>query len=308
MALRSTKTGNLQERDYGQAIPGVNYADGPEADPLYLNKTRHISSVLQTTLDVNKVVELFIDEIRSSIAHDSATFQNERHGIEINLGEPARHSCSYRLVVNGESLGELRLTRKKRFSNAETALLERLLTALVYPLRNALMYSEALRAAFLDPLTGVNNRTTLGVALKREIELARRHGTPLSLIILDIDHFKVINDTYGHATGDRVIKALAECVTDSIRRTDILFRYGGEEFTLLLSNTAQEGALLLAERVRRKAEKIVCEQHGARISVTVSLGVACLGEHDDEKQLFEKADSALYCAKYEGRNRVKIAA
>ena len=308
MALRSTKTSDLnKDRDYGRIIPGLGYTDGSDSDSSSVNRALQISSVLQTTLDVHKIIELFAEEIRASVHQDSICYQNPPQAVDITLGEPARNSCTYRLVVGSESLGQLMLTRKKRFTSGETVLIERMLCSLVYPLRNALMYNEALRAAFIDPLTGVNNRTTMNSALKREIELARRHATPLSLIILDIDHFKVINDTYGHAAGDRVIKSLADQVTDCIRRTDILFRYGGEEFTVVLSNTAADGALLLAERIRRTVETIECAHNECCINVTVSLGVAYLNPADDDRLLFERADSALYRAKDEGRNCVRLA-
>lgn len=308
MALRSTKTDDLKQRDYSDIMPGLSFVRDAAPDSLPLNRGLQIASILQTTLDINKIIELFAEEIKTSVPYASMSYRNLKHGIDITLGEPGRHACTYRLVVAGDLLGELTVTRRKRFANSDTVLLERLLCSLIYPLRNALMYSEALRAAFIDPLTGVNNRTTMSAVVKREIELARRHGTPLSLIILDIDHFKVINDTYGHATGDCVIKALADCVTDCIRRTDILFRYGGEEFTVLLSNTSTEGALLLAERIRRTVEKIQCPTNNLCLNMTISLGVAYLIPEDDDKQLFERADTALYRAKFEGRNCVRLAA
>ncbi len=219
----------------------------------------------------------------------------------------ARHVCSYRLVVAGEELGQLTFTRRKRFSAPETRLLEDLLCSLVYPLRNALLYHAALKAAFMDPLTGVNNRATMSTTFNREIEMARRHAMPLALAILDIDHFKLINDKYGHAAGDCVLKQLAQTVMRCIRNTDILFRYGGEEFTVLLSNTAPGGAVLLAERIRRAVEKTACAYNDTTMPVTVSLGVAFLKEGDTEVALFERADNALYQAKYEGRNCTRLA-
>lgn len=307
MALRSRKSDEFKERDYSRLLPAVNFANETLPDTQTLNRTVQIAALLQTTLEATKLIELFAAEIKHSVAYDSLSYLSPKHDMDMTHGERARHSCNYRLVAAGEVLGELVFTRKKRFTHHETATLENLICGLVYPLRNALLYAEAVRAAFIDPLTGMNNRATMDPTLQREIEMARRHNTPLSLIILDIDHFKVVNDTHGHAMGDRVIKALADCLVDCIRCTDILFRYGGEEFTILLSNTSPEGALLLAERIRRMVEKIECFDTDVCVRTTVSLGVAYLCPGDDAAHLFEKADGALYCAKYEGRNCVRLA-
>ena len=199
------------------------------------------------------------------------------------------------------------LTRRRKFTAHETHLLEHLLCCLVYPLRNAILYRHALTAALTDPLTGVNNRTAMNSALIRETELARRHGNALSLIAADIDHFKRINDTYGHLAGDYVLKSVAEALNDCTRRTDIVFRSGGEEFLVLLSNTGKQGALLLAERIRSTIEACDLAYSDHRIAATISLGVACYGKGDNSESLFEKADTALYAAKAAGRNCVKFA-
>lgn len=299
------------------AIVGDNEKYNPKAyvlgadataalNPQVQEKTSKITSVLQTTLEVSKLIELFAAEVQGAVAHNHVSYRNPAQGIDLSLGESARHSCTYRLLLLGQSLGELTFTRKKRFSEAEIQLIESLLTGLVYPLRNALLYHNAVQAAFKDPLTGVNNRATMSVVLRREVEIARRYGTPLSFIIMDIDNFKTINDTYGHATGDVAIKSLVECVTECIRSTDILFRYGGEEFTVLLNNTTPDGALLLAERIRHTVELSEYDYNNKLINMTVSMGVSYLNGEDDEQRLFEKADNALYQAKTEGRNCVRL--
>ncbi len=290
---RATQDARTRGRAYG-SVPGAHRA-APK-----------ITAMLQTTLDVVKVIELFAQEARASVPFDAVSYENRARDIVLNLGQAARHRCSYRLVLAGVELGQLVFTRKSRFSAAEAGVLEDLLCSLLYPLRNALLYHEALKAAFMCPLTGVNNRTTMGAAFSREIEMARRHALPLSLIILDIDHFKLINDKYGHAAGDSVIRQLARTVMSCIRNTDMLFRYGGEEFTVLLSNTAPGGAVLLAERIRRAVEKTACIYNDITIPVTVSLGVAFFKEGDTEASLFERADNALYQAKYEGRNCARL--
>ena len=176
---------------------------------------------------------------------------------------------------------------------------------MIYPLRNALLYREALRSAHRDPLTGLNNRRCLQETLRRETELAHRHGNPLSLIVLDIDHFKAVNDRHGHDVGDLALRAVAQCAAGCVRGSDMLFRFGGEEFVILLTNTDRDGALLLAERVRTAVEAMECATDMQSLRLTASLGVAGLQAGEREDQLFKRADKALYRAKEEGRNRVR---
>jgi diguanylate cyclase (GGDEF)-like protein len=140
--------------------------------------------------------------------------------------------------------------------------------------------------------------------LEREVELSHRHGAPLSLIMLDVDRFKSINDRHGHMVGDMALKAIAKCTLSCIRESDIVFRYGGEEFCIALSNTSLAGARKLAERVRRALEILVVRTSGIRVHVTASFGVATLEENDDVAHLVAKADQSLYRAKELGRNRI----
>ncbi len=270
------------------------------------DKALQIASVLQTTLDVEQLVTVFSRQIQSLVPHSSLTFENKSIDLSVTAGKPEKSACRYQLVVAAQTLGQLSVTRRKKFAEDEMILLEHLLCCLVYPLRNAIMYKIAVTAALTDPLTGVNNRTAMNSALIRETELARRHETPLSLIALDIDRFKAINDHNGHLAGDHVLKSVAEALADCTRGSDILFRSGGEEFLILLSNTGKDGALLLAERIRHTIESNEYYYGDAVIAVTASLGVACFSKGDNSERLFEKADMALYAAKTAGRNCVKF--
>ena len=266
-----------------------------------------MTGLLQTTLEIDQLIELFSSQLKPLVSHGLVSFTNDEYGINCRRGKSGPHTCNYRLVVNEEPLGELTLARHKPFADEEIKTIELMLCTLVYPLRNALLYRRALHAAHKDPLTGVNNRYTLNETLRREIDLARRHDRPLSLLVLDIDFFKKLNDSKGHAAGDCVLKQLAEQVTACMRGTDILFRYGGEEFVALLNNTDEAGALRVAERVRKAIERSDFRYNDEPIKVTVSLGVATLLENESEKTFFTRADEALYEAKSEGRNRVHIA-
>jgi diguanylate cyclase (GGDEF)-like protein len=156
--------------------------------------------------------------------------------------------------------------------------------------------------AMTDGLTGLFNRRKLNLALEAEIARAFRHRTGFAMIMFDIDHFKVINDTRGHRLGDEVLQALALLIAGTIRKEDILARWGGEEFAILSPCANLEQGRQLAERIRR-----VVEDHDiAGVAVTISLGVAHYEEGDDGDDLTRRADEALYRAKQNGRNRVEV--
>jgi diguanylate cyclase (GGDEF)-like protein len=159
--------------------------------------------------------------------------------------------------------------------------------------------------ATTDVLTGLPNRRLLFETGKRAFDLARRHGTPLSLLMLDGDKFKAINDTYGHPAGDAVLQRIAELCRVVCRTSDLPARYGGEEFVILLPMTGGEGAREVAERLRGAAEDTVVEHDGRTLRFTVSIGVAAMHRTAASfESLLEGADAALYRAKGSGRNRV----
>ena len=160
-----------------------------------------------------------------------------------------------------------------------------------------------------DPLTGLYNRRYLDAALERQLQACRQSGQPLALALIDIDHFKQINDTYGHPAGDEVIRCLAGLLAERVRSPErVICRYGGEEFLLMLPGTTVEEAAALAERLRTGFEAMPVEWDGRRIQATLSAGVSGLpGFAPDAQLLVREADQALYSAKLAGRNRVVVA-
>jgi two-component system, cell cycle response regulator len=161
------------------------------------------------------------------------------------------------------------------------------------------------KKAMVDGLTGLWNRNYLDAHLNIQLAAARRSGNPLCCIMADIDCFKQINDSYGHGFGDDVLRAIAGVFTECCRTEDIVCRYGGEEFTILLPNTPIEGAVELAERLRVGVASRSLFYHDVAISVTSSFGVADL-RGQVPRSLIELADEALYRAKHAGRNRVEV--
>ena len=163
--------------------------------------------------------------------------------------------------------------------------------------------------SFLDSLTGLWNRAYLDKRLEGELNVARRYGRPLCLVMADIDQFKRLNDTYGHLFGDVVLQGIAEGLRAYARRSDIVSRYGGEEFAILLTDTSAEAAKYVSERLRVSAESRNFDVKGEKVSVTASFGVVCsehiIGELTSESMI-EAADRALYASKDAGRNCVHM--
>lgn len=261
-----------------------------------------ISGALQTSLDIQLVIQVFYDSLVDLFGACALNYANSERGLNFSHGIASRNKCHYQLSLHGKVLGEVTVSRRKRLQKSEIVLLENLLCTLVNPLNNALLYQDALAAALRDPLTNLNNRRALEATLVREIELAKRNRSSLSLINVDIDHFKKINDSYGHLVGDRVICHVAELLRHAVRSCDMVFRYGGEEFVIVLNSTNPNGARLLAERVRKAIAAGTIEHPQGEFKVTASFGVAAFDADDDSEHLFAKADAALYQAKREGRN------
>jgi diguanylate cyclase (GGDEF)-like protein len=163
--------------------------------------------------------------------------------------------------------------------------------------------------AITDSLTGLFNRRQLLELAEREIQHANRYERTLSLIIFDLDHFKRVNDTFGHAAGDKVLVTISRFVQNTVRKCDIIGRYGGEEFALLLPETEGHKALIMFERIRRTIEEMKIELDGPVASVTISAGIAevnLASRRDSLGELLDRADKALYAAKAAGRNQTKI--
>lgn len=179
-------------------------------------------------------------------------------------------------------------------------------------IQRANMYAEVLQHATLDALTGLNNRRQFEVRLKQEVATAKRQNRPLCAIMLDIDFFKKVNDNYGHAVGDEVLKNVSEIIKTQVRESDIPSRYGGEEFAILLPFTKLDEAGSVAQRLRAAVEARhvdlthVKDAKISEIQVTISVGVYQFKEGDEAQQLYTKADKALYYAKEHGRNKVIV--
>ncbi|VAW75252.1 DIGUANYLATE CYCLASE (FRAGMENT) [hydrothermal vent metagenome] len=282
---------------------------GAEPNQEELRRALEMTALLQSTLDIETLLGFFIRETQKSIDLSGASYIHQEYDLALDLGNKSQFRFRYRLLVGNQKLGILTLYRHTDMDDAQTIKLEYLLSSLLYPLRNAILYLSALRTALKDPLTGVNNRTTFDKTLKREMDLARRYNTPFCMLMADIDHFKQVNDSFGHLYGDCVLRDVAQSIEQCIRSTDILFRYGGEEFVILLSNTSLSGAQLTAERIRNAVSKLGQQQQKeahkkSDNNISISIGGSELTHIDTTDSLFTRADNALYQAKNNGRNCV----
>ena len=262
---------------------------------------------LPRSLELDEVLALYSSQLATLLDFDELQFSIAEQ-VLFQHGAIGRHQVQYELDVSQQRLGDLRLSRHRPFSETELTAIESTLSLLGYPLRNALLYRDALRAARLDALTGVGNRAALEQTLATELGLANRHGNRFSLLLIDIDHFKRINDGHGHAAGDEALRSVARRLQELTRNSDAVFRYGGEEFVILLRNTDVTSAAILAERLRAAIECAPVRCNDTALSVTISSGLTGFHEGASADALLEQADRALYRAKQEGRNRVSVAA
>ena len=266
-----------------------------------------LTTLLQTTIELEPMLEMFFGQMQHLLKLNSCHFNHPDKQIQIKLGTVNKHTCDYSLSIQQKYLGNITFSRMQRFSEDELAQLEGLLGTLVYPLRNALNYREAINQSLSDPLTGLGNRGALNNALEHQWQMAQRYEQDLSVLMIDIDHFKSINDNYGHDIGDYAIKKVAETINTTTRQTDLSFRYGGEEFLVLLNKTSHLGSTVIAERIRENIESLpLTDQNNNPIKVTVSIGGCRLTPGLDKNTLVKYADKALYIAKQSGRNQVQF--
>ena len=224
------------------------------------------------------------------------------------VGQAARSILVAPVTFKSVPLGVIVLATAAEFSPDAEQLLEQLRADLGLAINNALAHDRLERLAAVDPLTDAYNRRFGLARLGEEFSRAVRAESPLGVLMFDLDHFKVVNDTHGHLVGDRVLKAVAKTCRRVIREGDVLIRYGGEEFLVLLPGAGAANLTDLGERVRRAIGETTVQEGDRRIAITVSLGGTTYSDAIDSSQaLIARADAALYDAKESGRNRLVVA-
>lgn len=296
--LTVTRSANVLSLAHGTFNPAVD-ASNPAAAARF-----RLLNTLQSSLNLDEILIMFQSEVDALLKITGIRYNNEPMDIEIVNGVQSTRQCAYRLITQSDHLGEIILYRDTRFNDNELESVESLLSLLLSPVRNALLYRIALAASLTDPLTGAGNRTAMVSNLQRETSLARRTGQQLSVLVIDIDRFKYINDTHGHSVGDLVLRELVNIINRVNRSTDLCFRMGGEEFVILLSNTNKSGAEVIANRLCKAiSECHICTEDGL-IQISVSIGASTQCETDTDDSLLSRADRAMYDVKRRGGNNI----
>lgn len=268
-----------------------------------------LNEALQSSLELSTVLNVFLEKVSTLVKLDGIFYTNDEYGIQTSIAKQSSHSCGYRLITSEDRLGEIVFKRSRKFNEKELGILESLLSTLIFPLRNALNYTRAVKAAFQDTLTGARNVSTLQRTLEREVNLCKRHNQALAILLIDVDRMASLNIRHGHTTGDRILSSLSRRIMQLCRTTDAVFRYEDDQFLVVLSNTDKEGAKVIATRIRQSAECMTLPEldEGDEVNVpllTVSIGISALTGTDSSNSLIDRASKALFSAKRLGQNLI----
>ena len=285
----------MQEGDYLRARAGRGFADLAQ---LMERRIPLNSGLFSLVAEANQVVVIPDMQSHPRFQRWGSTHTPRIHGW---MGVPLR--------ARGSHIGYLAIDcfRPNAYSTNDAELAQAFADEAAIAIENARLFEQVQRLAITDPLTGLYNRRYFFEGARREFERAARYQLPLAVVMLDLDHFKQVNDSYGHQAGDRVLAVVAGQCQVSLREVDLLARYGGEEFIFLLPQTNLEGAQQMAERLCVQLKKQPVEIGGQQIAISASLGVAeRTAETIDLQDLIHRADQALYAAKEAGRGCVKL--
>lgn len=287
-------------------IPGALYLTAPSRD--------YAELIMDWSNGIEPVARFHPEECRA--LRLGRTYKASSESAELFCAHADEQKLSFSvcipLVTRDEVLGTLYLASSKedsvKLDDHELALAKTIAERLSLALSNLRLTEKLRRESVRDPLTGLYNRRYLEETLEREMQRVSRAGKPLSVITLDVDHFKRFNDTFGHEAGDRVLEELATQMTNVARPGDVVCRFGGEEFMVILPEAATDTASARAEELRRRIESLELFHGGKSLgTVTISLGVATFPDHASRKEdLLRLADNALYEAKKRGRNQVAV--
>ena len=292
---------------------------------------KNIAKIIETQYELNYIVPL-IGEMLDRFISDHLIYVFLKQGEEFSLVWPkaCKDERIYEalkqltpetefILTNNDKIGAFPLTSEgeiigcivarstlDKLSKRDISYLEQLTRQSAITINRANTYSKVLQYATLDALTNLNNRRQFEIRLKQEIATTKRQKNPLCAMMIDIDFFKKVNDTYGHASGDEVLRTVASIIKAQLRESDIPARYGGEEFAVLLPYTHIDEAKIVGERLRKAVEEASIQLDKLNINVTISMGLAELTPDLSGEELFKLADKALYEAKESGRNRVCI--
>ncbi|MBT4522392.1 MAG: GGDEF domain-containing protein [Halieaceae bacterium] len=261
---------------------------------------------LQVTLSTGTLINRFLNWLSESQQVDGIEYVHLDENIKFSCGTAKHHRAHYVLRLEQRYLGEITLSSNHRFSDQDLYHQEQGMGVLVHYLKNAVDYQALEKLALQDSLTGVMNRSAMDELLPKETRRAQRYGYDLTIMMIDIDHFKSINDRIGHPGGDKVLRLVAQAIKEQLRVSDLPFRFGGDEFMVILPSTDLDGGHTAGRQIQQALAKLAAEFPGLEdINPQLSIGIATYQTGESADDLIRRVDNALYRAKEEGRNCVK---
>ena len=283
------------------------------AHPLWLNavlKTNAIEHVsytllnrLQSTVDPEILLAIFYQQVSQYLPLCNIRLVANNFELKVLVPEAGGYCISQRLAINDKSFGCIKCYFTDKPTIAQVKLLKKLAKVLRYPLNNAIQYQKVKHMALTDNLTGLANRNQFETTFQHLVSCNKEEQTSFSLLVIDLDGFKTVNDQFGHQTGDLVLCSFAKVLLDCCSERDKVFRFGGDEFTILLHDTSIGSVPKIALRISKLMH--TCQFLG-KFGLSCSIGSALYQRFDESKQLFGRADQALYRAKGKGKNCLEM--
>lgn len=249
---------------------------------------------LQTTLDVKQLINIFAIEVAKYLDFSGLYFKHADISATARGSKQAKSERQFELKLNGQFFGIITYAVNMPISIANFKVLTELHDLLINPLNNAVQYHQAMQLAMQDSLTQLGNRRSFDEQIKRTMAQACRRHTRAGLILSDLNKFKAINDNYGHDIGDNVLIQFAEALRQSVRDTDSVFRFGGDEFAIIVADATEQSLAVIEQRIYHAISR---DALLAKYNVTSSLGLAFMNRADNATSFFKRADNALYSQK-----------
>jgi len=250
-----------------------------------------LAEQLQTSLDLSVLLNTFAMEAAKFVDFSGLYFKHGKISTAVRGSKPGKKERQYELKISGKYLGTLTYAVNSPVSITNNKMLKELHQLLIHPINNAIRYQQAIKLAMQDGLTGLGNRRYFDEQLKRAMHHANRQQTKVGLVVGDLNKFKQVNDTYGHNIGDEVLIQFAQILRESVRDSDSLFRFGGDEFVVLVENASDKSLWIIEDRINTALTK---NSLLAKYQIGCALGFTFMNRADSEQSFFERADKMLY--------------
>lgn len=250
-----------------------------------------LAEQLQTSLELESLLNIFAMEASKFVDFCGLYFKNDEFSAQARGSKSGRKERQFELRVNQQYLGTLTYSVNSPITLTNYSILKELHQLLVHPLNNAILYQQAIKLSMQDSLTKLGNRRYFDQQLQRAMHHANRQGSRVGLMVCDLNKFKQINDSHGHHIGDQILVKFADILNECVRNSDSLFRFGGDEFIILIEDASTNSLAIITERIN---QLIANDSLMAQYQVSTSLGGTFMTRADTEQTLFERADQLLY--------------